>query len=134
MNHFPDRALYAAIPNALKAFAVTYEDCSKKSGRTTAALAAIADGDKVIFANAKEAMRFGQLAERAGKFIDCVVVPVTNFRIGLEARPGKRVWFDHGWLTEYWSHVIDEGSRKFWDCHELYNPSPQEVTGTPKAY
>lgn len=96
-THFPDRALYAAIPNALRAFLVTYEDCSKGSGRTTASVAHVNDGDAVIFSNPKEAMRFGRLALDAGKHIKCVVVAVDKFNPGLLVEPGNRIWFDQ-WL------------------------------------
>lgn len=133
-THFPDRALYAAIPNALRAFLVTYEDCSKGSGRTTASVAHVNDGDAVIFSNPKEAMRFGRLALDAGKHIKCVVVAVDKFNPGLLVEPGNRIWFDHGWISEYWSHVLDQGSRKFWEVFELYNPGYQEVAPSPKRY
>ena len=133
-THFPDRGLYAAIPNALSAFLTTYENCSRGSGRTTASLAHVNDGDTVIFATTGAAVHFGRLAERERKFIRCVVVAVDKFNPGLLVEPGKRIWFDHGWITEYWERVLSEGSRKFWEVYELYNPGFQEVAPTPKGY
>lgn len=134
MTHFPDRALYAAIPNALSAFLTTYEHCSARSGRTTATVHHLRDGDAVIFHDQREAMRVGRLALDAGKHIKCVVVAVDKFNPGVEVARGNRVLFDHGWVTAYWEHVLQKGSEQFWKVHELYNPSPQEVAGTPKAY
>lgn len=134
MTYFPDRALYAGVPNALSAFLATYEHCSRRSGRTTAMVAALRDGDTVIFATEKEAMRAARLALDRGAHIRAVVVAVGKFDPGLFAQEGRRILFDHGWLTAYWSHVIAEGSAKFWECNDLYNPPFQEVAGTPKNY
>lgn len=134
MTNFPDRALYAGIPNALRAFLTTYEHCSKGSGRTTASVAHVSDGDTVIFADTKEAIRFGRLALDARKHVRCIVVEVDKFNPGLVVEPGRRIWFDHGWVTAYWERVLERGSMKFWEVYEAYNPGFQEVAPTPKTY
>lgn len=133
-THFPDRALYAAIPNALSAFLTTYEHCSRGSGRTTASVAHVNSGDAVIFLTPKEAMRFGRLALDEGKHIKCVVVDPDKFDPGLMVDRGRRIWFDHGWITAYWEGVLRKGSEKFWKVFEAYNPGFQEVAPSPKAY
>ena len=69
---------FFGIGAAYKAMAQVYSMAARRSGRTTALLNSLKDGDRVIFAKNEEADRFRRLAKHRGIEIKCVVVPVNQ--------------------------------------------------------
>lgn len=85
---------------------------ARATGRTTSLVESVKDGDRVIFADSREAERVRQLCLERGVNIEvCVIDPKTPERV-FEREPAKgRTIFDHTWVEKYYFAVIMRAGR-----------------------
>jgi hypothetical protein len=96
------------IGAAMLTAAQMYSQLARRSGRTTALLDTLKDGDRVVFADEKHVRHFESLLRERGLKVSCIVIPPRNM-VDMLYRPrstGKTV-MDHVWLEQYYQHVIE---------------------------
>ena len=93
---------------ALQAMARNYFQMMRGQGRTTSLLAELKDGDRVIFANHREAERVKRLAREAGLDIDCRSFDPRQdpYRLAEMGTPKGRLVFDHTWLEGWYGAAL----------------------------
>lgn len=97
------------IGQAMKGMAHVYFQSARQTGRTTALVESLKDGDRVIFTNSKEADRVKDLCREFGKTIDTMVVdPKDPRRVFERGTPQGRTVFDHSWVEQFYLSAIDE--------------------------
>ena len=73
---------------------------TRQTGRTTAMINMIKDGDRVVFLNQREANRVDSLLRERGIKAHCIVASVGTpeeiYRLGT---PRGRLIFDHSWVV-----------------------------------
>lgn len=102
MDHFGIGAcIRAAIELMLRGMRAT--------GRTTALINSVKDGDRIIFRSRQEAMVVEMLLRRKGLQVSCVVVDPTHVeRLLGTQRAAGRTYFDHVWIEEYYTNGIKQ--------------------------
>ena len=99
---------FFGIGVAMQALVRVYRQASRATGRTTSMLDTLKPGDRVVFADSREANRVRQLLLQKGVAATCIVVdprdPCGVIRAG---RSEGRTIPDHSWVEAYFAHVID---------------------------
>ncbi|MEQ6332952.1 hypothetical protein [Sphingobium sp. MK2] len=97
-------------PAALKLALRMFEHSARASGRSTALIDAIEDGDVIIVDKNFMGLHYQDMARRAGKKIKTIVhdpkQEMNRIDVG-HLRPGK-AHFDHEWLFQHWTWVIQK--------------------------
>jgi hypothetical protein len=79
----------------------------RRTGRTTAMLEALRDGDMVVFLTHEEMRRVVRLAQIKGVKITGIVVPTWNpHSVRDHPAPEGRTVFDHSWIEAYYAQEI----------------------------
>ena len=95
------------IGAALKAVANIYFMSARKSGRTTAMIDGLKNGDQVIFSNAQEAYRVQRLCREKGIDVKCISVEPHKFHAaGKFYNARGRTIFDHSWIEQYYLKTL----------------------------
>lgn len=80
---------------------------TRQTGRTTAMINMIKDGDRVVFLNRREANRVDSILRERGIKAHCIVASVVTpeeiYRLGT---PVGRLIFDHNWVEEYYRRTL----------------------------
>jgi len=99
---------FFGIGQAVKAALFVYFQASRATHRTTSLVESVKDGDRIVFANLKEADRVNRLCLERGVKVECVVV-LANDPHGLFYRGTSqgRTILDHGWIEEYYLNAVD---------------------------
>ena len=101
MDHF-------GIGAAIQGIASVYFRSARQTGRTTSLVESVKDGDRIIFANGKEAERVRRLCLERGVTVECIVVePKTPERVFERGTPEGRTIFDHSWVEQRYLFVLD---------------------------
>lgn len=101
MDHF---GIGAAIQGAAK----IYMQSARCTGRTTSLVESVKEGDRICFADSKEAERVRRLCLERGVAIECVVIdPKQPERIFERGTPKGRTLFDHSWVQQYYLAAIE---------------------------
>lgn len=98
------------IGAGVKGAVEVYFHSARRSGRTTAMLESLRDGDRVVFLEGQlaEARRIQRLAKELGKTIMVYTVPPHNPRGIFEKGSSEgRTIFDHMWLEAYYRQKIE---------------------------
>jgi len=100
---------------ALQAQARIFFQMMRGQGRTTQLLAALKDGDRVIFTNAQESRRFERLARDIDLKIECIAVATVHPSAVVEklrerGTPKGRLVFDHSWVELHFSKALEHAS------------------------
>ena len=99
------------IGNAMKSMAITYFQTSRATGRTTAMVEGLKDGDRVVFMTWVEATRVKRLCEERGVTIDCIVIsPDQVERLFERGISIGRTIFDHSWVEKYYINALNQVS------------------------
>ena len=99
---------FFGIGQAVQAALFIYFQASRATGRTTSLLESVKDGDRIVFANFKEADKFNRLCLERGVKVECIVVLVADISRLFERGPSQgRTIFDHGWVQEYYLKVVE---------------------------
>ncbi len=102
MDHF-------GIGNAVRGMTNGYFQSARRTGRTTSLVESVKDGDRIVFADSKEAERVRRLCLERGVEVDCIVVePRTPERVFERATSEGRTIFDHSWVEKFYARAIDQ--------------------------
>lgn len=100
MDHF-------GIGAAIKCMFLIYSKAARHTGRTTSMIKSLRDGDRIVFANRKEAQRVERLCREVDKKIQCITVNPDDVSSILSYGKGEgRTLFDHGWVEQYYFETI----------------------------
>lgn len=95
------------IGNGVQGAVNIYCQSARRTGRTTALVESLKDGDRVVFTDRREADRVRQMCTELGVTIITMVVdpnkPDAVFSAGSSA--GRTV-FDHSWVEQYYMNAI----------------------------
>lgn len=102
------------IGAAVRGAAEIYFRSARRTGRTTMLVESLKTGDRVVFADAKEAQRVKGLCKERGVEIETLVVSVEHSPHNLFSRgstPGDgRTVFDHSWVESWYARAIKEAA------------------------
>lgn len=120
------------IGAAVKAAAEIYFHAARQTGRTTALLDYVKNGDTVVFLGDKQARRFEQLTRERNLDIRCAVTPMNRLSdLGTWSTRRGRVLFDHEWIEEYHRLAIQQASENIRELERvLSRPEPEPVPPT----
>lgn len=103
MDHF-------GIGTAVEGAARMYFQGARRSGRTTSMLDSLKDGDRIWFADAREANRVERLCKERGLTVECRTLSVRGLdsvRGAFECgTPKGRTLFDHSWVEQFYMAAI----------------------------
>ena len=105
---------FYGIGVALRATFSMYLHAARRTGRTTALLDAVQDGDTVVFLTQLEASRVRRLAQERGKNIVALVgkpLEETELMHRRPHRPG-RVWFDHSFVEQHFALSLERAQHR----------------------
>jgi hypothetical protein len=101
MDHF-------GIGAAMRGMAMMYFRSARQTGRTTSLVESVKDGDRIIFADGREAARVRRMCSERGVKVDCIVVePKTPERVFERGTPEGRTIFDHSWIEQMYLQAIE---------------------------
>lgn len=115
------------IGSAIKAITRVYFRSARQTGRTTALIERVRDGDAIGFTNSREAERVRRLCLGQGKRIECVVFDSNRMEFrNLEGKRFNRLFFDHGLIEQLYMDAIDRTRREIDQCEAQYSNIPLE--------
>lgn len=101
MDHF-------GIGAAMQGVAGIYFRSARQTGRTTSLVESVKNGDRIVFADSKEAERVRRMCLARGVDVECVVVEPSNPGRVFDRGPSKgRTLFDHAWVEQHYLHAIE---------------------------
>lgn len=104
MDHF---GIGAAILGAAR----IYIQSARRTGRTTSLVESVKDGDRICFADKREAERVRRLCLERSINVECITVdPKQADRIFDRGTPQGRTLFDHSWVEQYYLAAIERAS------------------------
>lgn len=96
------------IGAAVRSAAAIYFRSARATGRTTAMLESLKDGDRIVFIDSREAERVRRLLEGARLKVECIVVPPAEpHRLFERGTSQGRTLFDHSWVEQYYINALD---------------------------
>lgn len=106
---------FFGIGSAVRGALEIYFRSARGTGRTTALLNAVKDGDRVVFLHIQEANEFRRLCREQGKDVIALVCPLKDmsrlFERGSPSGDCKTI-FDHSFLEALYRHRVDEIERE----------------------
>lgn len=97
-------------PAALKLALRMFEYSARASGRSTALIDAMEDGDVLIVTTNRMGLHYQGMARRVGKNIKTLVRDPQQAMRRIEIGPlqPNKTHFDHDWLFQHWTWVIKQ--------------------------
>lgn len=93
------------IGSALACMVRTYSFSARRTGRTTLMVDNAKDGDRIVFADPREAERVSRLLKERGVKVECIVIdpnrPQDLFERGSVPGDGRSI-LDHSWVERYY--------------------------------
>ena len=100
------------IGTAVLGAARVYFLSARATGRTTALVESVKNGDRIIFDDIREAKRVESLCLKRGVAVECVVIdPRTPERVFERGTPEGRTIFDHSWVEKWYIRAIEHAGR-----------------------
>lgn len=101
MDHF---GIGAAIHGAAR----VYFQSARRTGRTTALLDNLKDGDRVCCATSDEARHLERQCKERGLQVQVITLPINAAHAIFErGTPEGRTIFDHGWVERYYLEALE---------------------------
>lgn len=101
MDHF-------GIGAAMQGMARIYCQSARRTGRTTSLVESVKAGDRIVFADSREAERVRLLCLERGVEVECIVVdPKTPERAFERGTPEGRSIFDHSWVEQWYLLALE---------------------------
>ena len=97
------------IGTAIRGMVNSYFGYARQTGRTTLLVESAKNGDRIIFADMREAERVRQLCAERNINVECIVVEPNKpdlMSIGGASRV-HRTLFDHGWIERRYKQAIE---------------------------
>ena len=86
---------------------------SRQTGRTTALLESLADGDRVVVTVESEARRWRGLLRERGLKVDVIVAPTSDpGRLFTYPTSKGRTVFEHTWIEEFYMRLLSDAGRQ----------------------
>lgn len=105
MDHF-------GIGAAIKGMAEVYFHSARRTGRTTALLSNLKNGDRVICIDGQSAERMRRLCRERGLEVDCIALaPRDPQRVFERGTPHGRTIFDHPWIEQFYALAIERAAK-----------------------
>lgn len=102
MDHF-------GIGAAMLSMTSTYSFTARRTGRTLSLVESVKDGDRLVFADQREAKRVEILCRDRGVKVDCIVIPPKELhRLGERGTSEGRTIFDHSWVEQFYFAAIEQ--------------------------
>lgn len=99
---------FFGIGAAIHGAARIYSQSARHTGRTDSLVESVKDGDRICFANSKEAERVRRLCLGRGVNVECITVdPKQAERIFEHGTSQGRTLFDHSWVELYYLSAIE---------------------------
>lgn len=106
MDHF-------GIGAAIQGMARMYFHSARRTGRTTSLVESVKEGDRIVFADSREAERVRRLCIERGVNVECVVIePKMPERVFERGTPEGRTIFDHSWVEQRYLEVIERAQQE----------------------
>lgn len=106
MDHF---GIGAAIRGAID----VYICAARRTGRTTALLESLKDGDRVVCHETKHQRELQRLCRERKLNVEVILVPVTKPEdVFMRGTSEGRTLFDHAWLEAYYADVVEEAAKR----------------------
>ena len=91
----------------MQGIAGIYFRSARQTGRTTSLVESVKDGDRIVFADGKEAERVRGMCLARGVAVECIVADPKNPSRVFERGPSKgRTLFDHSWVEQFYLDAI----------------------------
>lgn len=101
------------IGNGVQGAVNIYCQSARRTGRTTALVESLKDGDRVVFTDRREADRVKHLCKELGVAIDTMVVETTDpSRLFDKGTPTGRTVFDHSWVEKFYMEAIASAQKQ----------------------
>jgi len=101
MGHF-------GIGTAVQAAVSVVMQTSRGSGRTTSLVESVKEGDRIVFADSREADRVRRLCLEHGVTVECIVVgPDEPQEVLLKGTSQGRMIFDHTWIERFYTLTVE---------------------------
>lgn len=120
------------IGNALRGMVRVYEISSRCTGRTSAMVKVLQDGDKVVFTSSAEARRVENLCKQAGKTIKPIVCEPRNRPQIIQYAGGGNVVFDHVWVEQFYKEALDSAYKDLYNLQRHMCQDFPEMRDTPE--
>lgn len=106
MDHF---GIGAALLGVMR----VYFQTSRATGRTTSLVESLKTGDRVVFADVREAKRVQRMCLERGQTVDCITVEPSRLHTLYERGiPQGRLLFDHTWLEQFYLEALTECTKR----------------------
>lgn len=110
MDHF-------GIGTAMRAVTSVYFQTARRTGRTKSMVESLKNGDRVVFADRREANRISVLCRHSGLDVECIVVPPATCELLMECNQSRgRTLFDHSWVEQFYMDAIARAQQ---DIHQF---------------
>lgn len=101
------------IANGVRTVVRVYEQMSRGTGRTSRMIEALKSGDRVVFADEREARRVKHICQDCGLDIECVTMPPEDPGLLMHRPPSiGRTVFDHSWVMARYVYCIEQVGRE----------------------
>jgi len=99
---------FFGIGQAMKGMTTVYFQSSRRTGRTVSMVESLKDGDRVCFADSREAERVSKmLRERNIENVECIVIsPDDPYKLRERGTSQGRTIFDHTWVERFYLNAI----------------------------
>ncbi len=112
--------------------AQSYSQVARRTGRSTMLLDILKDGDRVVFADHREASRFARLCKERKLTVECITIPLEDY--GMLQHKGRsigRTLFDHTWLERFYQREIENAGRHIDQLQELASGDQSNLAPLP---
>ena len=100
------------IGQGMKGITNVYYQSARQTGRTTALVESVKNGDRICFLNAKEAERVKRLCRNRGVEVECIVVPPKSpDKLFDRGTSEGRTIFDHSWVEAFYANAIERAAQ-----------------------
>ncbi len=98
---------FFGIGVAVQAMLRVYSQSARGTGRTTALVEHVRSGDRIVFADSREAERVRRICMSRGLDVECRVVdPSDPYRVREQGRAQGHTFFDHTLVEQCYAHAV----------------------------
>ena len=112
----------------MRGLALTYIQSARRPGRTTPLVESGKGGDRIVFADSREAERVRRLCKERGVTVECLVRKTkTPERLFERGTSNGRTIFDHSWVERYYLDNLER-------CANDIDHLEQQLSGCGEAH
>ncbi|MDP1628819.1 hypothetical protein [Parvibaculum sp.] len=95
----------------IRTLVTTWQNYSRRTGRTAQLVDAARDGDRVICHKPSEAVELERRFRLAGKTVQVCLCDTAENPLAKFGTARGRTWFDHGWIETFYGNRLTEAAR-----------------------